>query len=84
MADTSKEIRRGQSALSQGVDSDILLGPTITAVNLAAELAKYTDVQPGTIAWNRLWYFSPTDSGAIHVFYDTDEKWHDSTGAEVT
>lgn len=80
----SQEIRRGGSALANGLDSDILLGPTITDVNLAAELAKYTDVQPGTVAWNRLWYFNPAAIGAIHVFYDVDGKWYDSNGVEFT
>jgi len=79
---TSREIRRGRSDLANGVDSDILLGPTITAENLAAELAKY-DVQPGTVAWNRAWYYDPTAVGAIHVFLDVDGKWYNETGAEV-
>ena len=81
---TSVEIRRGGSSLSNGRDSDILLGPTITTVNLAAELAKFPDVEPGTVAWNRAWYFDSTDADAIHVFKDADGKWYDSTGTEVS
>ena len=80
---TSIELRRGGSSLSNGKDSDILLGPTITAANLAAELAKYPNIEPGTVAWNRIWYFDPSGTGAIHVFYDTNGKWYDSTGTEV-
>jgi orotate phosphoribosyltransferase len=81
---TSQEIRRGGSALANGLDSDILLGPTITGVNLAAELALYPDAKPATVAWNRLWYFNPAAIGAIHVFLDVDGKWYDASGAEVT
>ncbi len=79
---TSIELRRGQSILSTGKDSDILLGPTITAENLAAELQKY-NVNPGSIAYNRTFYFDPTNINAIHVFLDADGKWYDATGTEV-
>lgn len=81
---TSTEVRRGGSHLATGLDSDIVLGTTITTVNLAAELAKFPHVQPGTVAWNRLYYFDPAAVGAIHVFLDPDGKWYDSAGAEVT
>ena len=80
---SSKEIRRGNSCLSLGVDSDILLGPTITSVNLLAELTLYPHVKPGTIAWNRKWYYDPSAEGAIHVFLDVDGQWYNSTGTEV-
>ena len=80
---TSAELRRGGSSLANGKDSDILLGPTITAANLAAELTNYPDAQPGTVAWNRAWYYDPSDASAIHVFLDADGKWYDSTGMEV-
>ena len=79
---TSVELRRGQSALAAGKDSDILLGPTITTANLAEELAKY-NVEPATVAWNRAWYYDPTAAGAIHVFFDADGKWYNAAGAEV-
>lgn len=79
----SIEIRRGNSSMSTGMDSDILLGPDINFDNLASELALYTDVKPGTVAWNRLWYFDPTNSAAIHVFYDVDGKWYSPYGAVV-
>jgi len=84
MAETSREIRRGGSYLANGKDSDILLGPSITAANLAAELAKYPDVEPGTVAWNRLYYYDSTAVGALHAFFDIDGKWYDSTGTEVS
>ena len=80
---TSIELRRGGTSLSNGKDSDILLGPTITTANLAAELAKYPNIEPGTVAWNRAWYYDPSDTDAIHAFYDADGKWYDSTGTEV-
>ena len=81
---TSSEIRRGQTALAQGVDSDILLGPTITALNLAAELAKYS-VQPGTVAWNFKQYMGAATVGALHAFYDVGGKWYNvADGTEVS
>jgi len=82
---TSSEIRRGQSALASGIDSDILLGPTITSANLATELAKYPDVQPGTVAWNFKQYMGAATVGALHAFYDVDGKWYNvATGTEVS
>lgn len=81
---TSVEVRRGASSKAQGIDSDIILGPTITAVNLAAELTKYPDALTGSVAYNRAWFFDPTDADAILVFLDADGKWYDSTGTEVT
>lgn len=80
---TSTEIRRGGSNKAQGIDSDILLGSTITALNLAAELAKH-DVEPGTMAYNRIYVFDPTNAGAICAMLDPDGKWYTPAGAEVT
>jgi hypothetical protein len=83
MAIASKEVRRGQSAMANGIDSDIRLHPTlITTSNLAAELAKYPNVEVGTCAFNRQWVHNLT--GKIMAEYDLDGKWYYEDGSEVT
>ena len=79
----SCEVRRGTSNTETGIDSDILLDRTVTMENLAAELAQYPHVQPGTIAYNGIDYFDPSATGAIHVLKEPDGKWYTSAG-EVT
>lgn len=80
---TSVEIRRGGSAKAAGIESDILLGSTITALTLAAELAKH-NVEPGTMAYNRTYVFTPTALGALCAMLDPDGKWYKPDGTEVT
>lgn len=79
---TSVEIRRGQSYKANGIESDILLGSTITADNLAVELAKY-NVESGTMAYNRVYVFNPTAAGALCAMLDPDGKWYKPDGTEV-
>lgn len=78
---TSKEVRRGGTSTENIIDSDIFLGPTITALNLKAELSKY-QVEPGSIAYNRAWLDNIT--GKIKVTFDVDGKWYHESGTEVS
>lgn len=80
---TSTEIRRGGSAKANGIDSDILLGSTITSATLAAELAKH-NVEPGTMAYNRIYVFNTAGTGALCAMLDPDGKWYKPDGTEVT
>lgn len=77
------EIRRGGSNKAQGIESDILLKSTVTALTLAAVLATL-NVEPGTMAYNRIYCFNTAAAGALCAMLDPDGKWYTPAGTEVS
>ena len=79
---TSKEVRRGGTSTENIIDSDIFLGPTITALELKGRIVEIP-VEPGSIAYNRAWW-QDNITGKIKVTFDVDGKWYHESGTEVS